>query len=1485
MEALETWAWARTLALALAIPALLGSCGAGTAAIVAGTSGGGGGDAPTVLNSFEVLNPKISPASLRIRVTGRAPVTVELFYEPPSLSRQPMTKLAGVTGNAVVLTDPGADLPWDFAAEPFLSGEHFVEGVKLTLVFAGGAIPDGGEILLGMGNDPPVIEEVLPPSQEASGVVPVGVRVSDTSSDVISVVVEWRRDDEPPDAWRSASRPEVSPGEDPNPLEGVQVSPEGTLLVFFWDTAEDLAHEEADVLMRFTPEDETHAGQPFVTSPPFAVDNNEEPIVQLFNDAVIANPDGRRGIPVPFRVIDEEGDPVEVIFQWRRNGEPFPTLPEAEIDAILADPLLRREHHICTEYPHSARGRVIPVDETSVRLPELALGESWILAGGLEDRTLELLRPPSILGPITPTWSGNPLSSPVGALPVGDGLTALVLDAPLGSGRLREIELATGQVVKELGTLGPGLPTAMAYETGEEAVLVALDDAGTWLVQRLELVSGTVAELVASSEPGPVRGIASLGRGAAVFTAGSALLFLDYRDPLAPRLGTILADLAVPWGVVVDPLPPDRIYVAERDGERVLAVELDSHGALPVVVKTTDLLPATVTGPETLALEHDGSRMLVVSRDPGGGRRLLGLDLGAQGGNVSFPIGPPIAGEVGSVVSRRDGMRLLALPGANELLVAGGIEQRRRIVAYDPGAGQRATVDVAFAPALRPGPIWRIPAKNLAGERRLRASSNGLEAAFVWSSADLPGGGPAFLCAVARDDELGLASAGAAPKSVRSTLDVERLPLGGVGTTDCPRFVALGDLDGDGDRDIVSANEVGNDLTVFFQETPGSFTAALSLGGLGTTSRPQSVALGDLDGDGDQDLVSANKDGDDLTVFSQETPGGFAPSPPLGGFPVTDDPVSVALGDLDGDGDPDIVSANEAGSNLTVFFQGSSPPALLGGPGTTSKPQSVAVGDLDVDGDLDIVSANEDGDDLTVFFQEGAGIFVLAPPLGGSPATDGPESVALGDLDGDGDQDLLSANENASNLTVFFQESPGSFAPATPLGGFPATNGPESVALGDLDGDGDLDLVSANEDGDDLTAFYQWTPGSFVLGHSLGGPGKTDDPHSVALGDLDGDGDLDLVSANEDSSDLTAFFQETLGSVAPAFQLGGPGVTLVPRSVALGDLDGDGDLDLVSANEQGTNLTLLFQETPGLFAPPQALGGSPITDSPVSVALGDLDGDGDLDLVSANEDGNDLTVFFQETPGGFAPSQPLAGPATPQSVALGDLDEDGDLDLVSANEDGNDLAVFFQETPGSFAARPLGGLGVTDGPESVALVDLDGDGDLDVVSANQVGDDLTIFYQELGALGPAFPLGGFPATDSPVSVALGDLDGDGDQDLVSANLDGSNLTAFYQEAGSFTLAPPLGGPGTTQNPRSVALGDLDGDGDLDLVSANEGGGDLRVYFQESTGGFAPAPPLGGPGTTSRPRSLALGDLDGDGDLDLVSANVGSDNLTVFWGAR
>jgi hypothetical protein len=205
----------------------------------------------------------------------------------------------------------------------------------------------------------------------------------------------------------------------------------------------------------------------------------------------------------------------------------------------------------------------------------------------------------------------------------------------------------------------------------------------------------------------------------------------------------------------------------------------------------------------------------------------------------------------------------------------------------------------------------------------------------------------------------------------------------------------------------------------------------------------------------------------------------------------------------------------------------------------------------------------------------------------------------------------------------------------------PADIGPLSVEAADLDADGDLDLVSADGYGShDLSVFWQTAPGTFELdptplGGSLVSPGSA----FVQAADLDGDGDLDIFSANFVPATVTTFWQTTPGTFDPVPTIVGGQGKITGIEVRPADLDGDGDLDLVSANPgPADNLALFWQTAPGAFAPhPQMYKLDSIQlGRPVDMQPADLDGDGDLDLVTANryspdsKFGDQLTVFWQD---------------------------------------------------------------------------------------------------------------------------------------------------------------------------------------------------------------------------------------------------------------
>ena len=202
----RTWAWTAS--------SLISACGAGTAGIVAGAGDdGGGGSAPTI-TSFQAPSPKVSPTMLRLEANQS--VQVELFRLGAS-SEEPLTLLPdpGVSGNQVSLAAGPNEVRWNFEAD--LGGLGFVENVDLLAKYPNGAPIDGGTLRLGVGNDPPVVLSVDPiptdpqdPS-ESSGNVELQIAVEDSSSDVVTILVEWRRPSDPPGIWQIASAAGVFP--------------------------------------------------------------------------------------------------------------------------------------------------------------------------------------------------------------------------------------------------------------------------------------------------------------------------------------------------------------------------------------------------------------------------------------------------------------------------------------------------------------------------------------------------------------------------------------------------------------------------------------------------------------------------------------------------------------------------------------------------------------------------------------------------------------------------------------------------------------------------------------------------------------------------------------------------------------------------------------------------------------------------------------------------------------------------------------------------------------------------------------------------------------------------------------------------------------------------------------------------------------------------------------------------------------------------
>jgi hypothetical protein len=262
----------------------------------------------------------------------------------------------------------------------------------------------------------------------------------------------------------------------------------------------------------------------------------------------------------------------------------------------------------------------------------------------------------------------------------------------------------------------------------------------------------------------------------------------------------------------------------------------------------------------------------------------------------------------------------------------------------------------------------------------------------------------------------------------------------------------------------------------------------------------------------------------------------------------------------------------------------------------------------------------------------------------------------------------------------------------------------------------------------------------------------------------------------------------------------------------IANLDGDGKLDLATANSGSNDVTVLLGNGSGGFS---AASGSPfaVGTDPLSVATGDLNGDGKPDLTTANGSAGDVTVLLGNGSGGFsaAAGSPFSAGSLPFTVAIGDLNADGKPDLAVANYSSNNVTVLLGNGSGGFSAAAGSPFAVGSNPVPVAIGDLSGDGRPDLTTANSGSGNVTVL---LGNGSGGFSAAGgspFAVGSTPVSVAIGDLNGDGRPDVASANAGSNNVTALLNTSQpSATLSAASIGFGSqllnTQSPnRAVSV--------------------------------------------------------------------------------
>jgi hypothetical protein len=389
-------------------------------------------------------------------------------------------------------------------------------------------------------------------------------------------------------------------------------------------------------------------------------------------------------------------------------------------------------------------------------------------------------------------------------------------------------------------------------------------------------------------------------------------------------------------------------------------------------------------------------------------------------------------------------------------------------------------------------------------------------------------------------------------------------------------------------------------------------------------------------------------------------------------------------------------------------------------------------------------------------------------------------------LNGDAILDLCATSAANDEILVFFSDSTASFgdAPDLSLGNFGTFQRPRKTRSADLNNDALVDLAASwCLDPDDRVVFFlQDFRGDFSDPDlMIGDPGVVEVDFLAA--DLNADGLVDIASTNLESDDVAIFFQRPLGGwlTLPDLLLGDPEMVEAPDCIAAEDLNGDGLVDLVVGSRDLSSLMLYFQGDQGQYSlTPDSVLESSLID-PVDVLAADLDSNGLVDIMTANSGPGTLTAFFQIERGSYSddPDLTLSSPTAPSSLATDDLNGDGLLDVVSANGLSDSLQIFLQTPDAGFspsADLSLGDPVTTPRPLNVVLVDFNGDGCVDIASQNLT--TVTVFLQAGPGQFAALP---DVVLDVPfgLSMVAQDLDVDGEVDIAVTDFVGGVVSVFF----------------------------------------------------------------------------------------------------------
>ncbi len=692
-----------------------------------------------------------------------------------------------------------------------------------------------------------------------------------------------------------------------------------------------------------------------------------------------------------------------------------------------------------------------------------------------------------------------------------------------------------------------------------------------------------------------------------------------------------------------------------------------------------------------------------------------------------------------------------------------------------------------------------------------------------------------------------------------------------------PEDIAIGDIDGDGLDDLVTCSGNGKILWCRNNGIGGFEEAQIVNEFLGSLSR---VVIADLNEDGHLDVIS---DGGDGILWHENNNGSgtFAWERTIGPGQVED------FGDLDGDGDLDIISSS-FNSQSVVWYEN------LNGSINFSDPQIIdgsqwvlytSLEDLDNDGDLDVVGSPFEfggGDAELIWYENSNGlgnfngpVTILEPPF--TVGTD----LKFADIDNDEIKDLCS---KTSDNRISWRKKGLEF---NDFGLLNTIDNPDedirNFILTDSDTDGDIDV-------------YTFIEENVFLQKNINGLGIFTNPvltsqnkknlNSLKFSDVDNDNNVELFYASADRNEIGWEKKIDGSEVFGLTQYPIPPYPDFPNSLYPNDLDDDGDLDIICASSDDNKISWYENiDGAGTFSNERLINNCATEADYVLSA--DMDGDGDQDVIASLGDiaGPGYIVWYENVDGvgySWEPDTAFTRNGSIYGIEVADFDSDGDMDITGVSSSLSDRHFWIENTNGQGAFGEPKSISLSQGlAYSLNAADLDNDGDMDLIGGGPLS---TFWVENMDGLGNFSEGQLLPQQDFIDFVQTADLDGDGDLDILTAAGEAQKLCWYENTDGEGSFGSKQIISSTVKDILSIQTEDIDSDGDLDIITGASGTSTYRVIYFENLNG------LGDFGTEQMVFQqilsfgapfVASGDFDGDSDADIVAAESERDRISWF----